>query len=239
MKAGAGVRADRLSTLARRATRRTTRPAQWRSIRCPSGRRKIGPSSRSSMARSMARAVRGASGLVTILPPLRSTVRCGVHARSHVRRCRLQGFGDPQPPSREQRDQRVLARCAESGRDEQGADLVAVQADGVRLVVQSRAADVDGVATDLPPSAPRPRSLQPRRGAPERELAGERRSNANLQARAGAGGTPITTPVKCVLDVYAERGRQSAALPVLHSPSSVESLADKVGVAGVPGGLLY
>jgi hypothetical protein len=40
--------------------------------------RKIGPSLRSPIARSIARAVRGASGMVTTLPPLRVTtkVRC-------------------------------------------------------------------------------------------------------------------------------------------------------------------
>src|SRR5262249_58633227 len=67
-----------LSRPARRATRRTIRLAQWRSMRWPSGRRKIGPSTRSPIARSRLRAVRGASGMVTILPPLRSTVsvRC-------------------------------------------------------------------------------------------------------------------------------------------------------------------
>jgi hypothetical protein len=74
------------STPARRATRRTIRLAQWWSIRCPSVRRKIGPLNRSPMARSIARAVRGASGIVTILPPLRSTVRVRCRARGRVRR---------------------------------------------------------------------------------------------------------------------------------------------------------
>jgi hypothetical protein len=46
----------------------------------PSAATKIGPSVRSPMARSIARAVRGASGTVTTLPPLRVTtkVRCRV-----------------------------------------------------------------------------------------------------------------------------------------------------------------
>ena len=51
---------------ARLATRRTIRPAAWRSRRRPSGRVKIGPSKRSPSAGSIARAVRGASGIVTI-----------------------------------------------------------------------------------------------------------------------------------------------------------------------------
>ena len=45
-------------------------------------------------------------------------------------------FGDPQPIQGEQRDQRVLTGRAEACGDQQGAELVAVQADRVRLVVQ-------------------------------------------------------------------------------------------------------
>ena len=72
------VRPDRLGDPGRRATRRTIRPAPCRSSRRPSAARKTGPSLRSPMARSIARAVRGASGIVTTLPPLRVTtkVRC-------------------------------------------------------------------------------------------------------------------------------------------------------------------
>jgi hypothetical protein len=40
----------------------------------PSGVRKIGPLGRSPMARSIAQAVRGTSGMMTILPPLRVMV---------------------------------------------------------------------------------------------------------------------------------------------------------------------
>ena len=61
---------------ARRATFRTIRPAPCRSSRRPSPVRKTGPSQRSPVARSIARAVRGASGMVTTtLPPLRVIVR--------------------------------------------------------------------------------------------------------------------------------------------------------------------
>jgi hypothetical protein len=56
---------------ARWAARRTTRAAPCRSSRRPSAARKTGPSLRSPTARSIARAVRGASGMVTTLPPLR------------------------------------------------------------------------------------------------------------------------------------------------------------------------
>jgi len=51
-------------------------------------------------------------------------------------------LGDPQAVQREQRDQRMLGHAAEPGRDEQGADLVAVQAGRMRLVVQPRPAHV-------------------------------------------------------------------------------------------------
>ncbi len=38
----------------------------------------------------------------------------------------------------------MLARRAKPGSDQQGAELVAVQGDGVRLVIDSRTADVGG-----------------------------------------------------------------------------------------------
>ena len=54
------------------------RPAPCRSSRRPSAARNTGPPARSPMARSIARAVRGASGIVTTFPPLRVmiSVRC-------------------------------------------------------------------------------------------------------------------------------------------------------------------
>jgi hypothetical protein len=64
-----------LAIPARRATWRTIRAAPWRSSRRPPGARKTGPSQRSPIARSIARAVRGASEMVTTLPPLRVTTR--------------------------------------------------------------------------------------------------------------------------------------------------------------------
>ena len=54
------------------------------------------------------------------------------------------GLRYPQPVQREQRDQRMLARRTKPGGDQQGAELVAIQGDGVRLVIDSRAADVGG-----------------------------------------------------------------------------------------------
>jgi hypothetical protein len=58
-----------LAIPARRATLRTSRPARCRSTRRPSAATNTGPPVRSPMARLIARAVRGASGMVTILPP--------------------------------------------------------------------------------------------------------------------------------------------------------------------------
>ena len=53
-------------------------------------------------------------------------------------------FGDAQAVQREQRDQRMLERWAEPGGDQERAELVAVQGDGMRLVLQPRTADVSG-----------------------------------------------------------------------------------------------
>ena len=50
-------------------------PGAVPAMRRPSAATNTGPSVRSPMARSMARAVRGASGIVTTLPPLRVIVR--------------------------------------------------------------------------------------------------------------------------------------------------------------------
>jgi hypothetical protein len=58
-----------LSRPARRATRRTIRPAACRSSRCMAVVVKVGPSQRSPITRSIARAVRGASGMTAFLPP--------------------------------------------------------------------------------------------------------------------------------------------------------------------------
>jgi hypothetical protein len=55
---------------------------------------------------------------------------------------RADSFGDPEPVEGQQGDQGVLGGGAEPGRDEKSADLVAVQAYGVRLVVQPRPPDV-------------------------------------------------------------------------------------------------
>ncbi len=54
------------------------------------------------------------------------------------------GLRYPKPVEGEQGDQGVLGRRAEPGGDQEGADLVAVQSGGVRLVVQPRPPDVRG-----------------------------------------------------------------------------------------------
>lgn len=53
-------------------------------------------------------------------------------------------LGDPETVDREQRDQGVLVRRAETSGDQQRANLVAVQTDSVGLLVQPRAPDVNG-----------------------------------------------------------------------------------------------
>jgi hypothetical protein len=54
------------------------------------------------------------------------------------------GLGHPQPVQREQGDQRMLGRRPEPGSDQQRAELVAVQRDGMGFVVHPRTADVGG-----------------------------------------------------------------------------------------------
>ena len=128
-----------------RATLRTIRPVPRRSSRLPSAARNTGPPVRSPMARSIARAVRGASGMVTTLPPLRVTVsvRCP-RSRPRCSASAPGGFGDPQPVQREQGDQRMLGRRADPGGAQQRAELVAVQRDSVRPVIHPRTADMRG-----------------------------------------------------------------------------------------------
>src|SRR5437762_14290898 len=57
---------------------------------------------------------------------------------------RAGGSGDAQTVEREETDEGVVATTGEAGGDEHGADLVAVEAGGVRFVVESRSAYVHG-----------------------------------------------------------------------------------------------
>jgi hypothetical protein len=54
------------------------------------------------------------------------------------------GFRDAQPVEGEQGDQRVLGGRPEPGGDQEGAELIAVQGGGVRLIVQPGSPDVRG-----------------------------------------------------------------------------------------------
>ena len=104
----------------------------------------MGPSQRSPMARSIARAVRGASGMTAFLPPLRviARVRCPRSAgRFDVG---AGGLGHPQPVQGEQRERGVLGGGATPGGGEERADFVAVQAGGMGFAVELGTADVSG-----------------------------------------------------------------------------------------------
>jgi hypothetical protein len=134
-----------LAIPARRATRRTIRPAACRSSRRPSGARKTGPWHRSPMARSIARADRGASGIVTTLPPLRvmTRVRC---PRSRPRASiSAPVASETRSPLRASRE---ISACSPGGPSpaapQQSAEFVAVQAGGVRLIVQPGTAYMGG-----------------------------------------------------------------------------------------------
>ncbi len=54
------------------------------------------------------------------------------------------GLRHTQPVEGQQGDQRVLSRGPETGGDERGTELIAIQRRRVRLVVKSWPADVDG-----------------------------------------------------------------------------------------------
>jgi hypothetical protein len=76
------------------------------------------PGRRSLMARSIARAVRGASGMVTTLPPLAGDPERPVPAfQAQLLDVGAGGLGDPQPVQGQQRDQRMLDRWAEARSD--------------------------------------------------------------------------------------------------------------------------
>jgi hypothetical protein len=97
------------------------------------------------MARSIARAVRGASGMVTTLPPLRviTRVRCPRSTPSPLD-IGAGGLGDPQPVQGQQGDQGMPGGRAETGGHQQRAHFVAVQPGGGRLIVQAGPADMSG-----------------------------------------------------------------------------------------------
>ena len=115
-----------LLTPALRATRRTIRPAVWRSKRLPSGPMKMGPDRRSPMARSTARAVRGARGHGYDLATLaQDGERAVAPLEPEGLDVGADSFRDPQAVQCQQRNERVLDRRPQPGRDEQGAHFVA------------------------------------------------------------------------------------------------------------------
>jgi hypothetical protein len=107
----------------------TIRPAPCRSSRRPSGARKIGPSARSPVARSIARAVRGASGMVTTLLPLRVITR----VRWPRSMPRPSAFAPVASKTRRPlRASREISACSAGGPSPaatRSAELVAVQSD--------------------------------------------------------------------------------------------------------------
>ena len=128
---------------ARRAVLRTIRLAPCRSSRRPSAARNTGPSVRSpdGQVDRPGRAGRQRDG--HHLAALTGDRQRPVPAlQAQVLDVGAGGLRDPQPVQREQRDQRMLDRWAEPRGDQQGAELVAVQRDGMGLVVYLRTADM-------------------------------------------------------------------------------------------------
>ena len=81
---------------------------------------------------------------MTILPPLRETVRAVATFEAERFDVGAERLGDPQAVEGEKRDQGVVPGRRETGGDQQRAEFVAVKAGGVRLVVEPRPTDVDG-----------------------------------------------------------------------------------------------
>jgi hypothetical protein len=93
----------------------------------------------------MAGAVRGASGMVTTLPPLRVMTRVRCPRFRPRRSISAPVASDTRSPFRgHQGEQHVLGGRSESRGDEDRAELVAVQGGDVRFVVEPGAADVRG-----------------------------------------------------------------------------------------------
>jgi hypothetical protein len=98
------------------------------------------------VARSIAWAVRGASELVTTLRPLPVTSQGPVAGNRGARSWRggrtatADGLGDLYHVQCVQRDRNMLGRRADSGGVQWRAELVAVQLEGMRFVVQLRLA---------------------------------------------------------------------------------------------------
>ncbi len=89
------------------------------------------------------RAVRGAMGTMTVLPPLRRTRQRVVSSfEADIGDVGAEGFGHTESVQGEEACQGVIAITGQSGLDQEGAELVSVQAENGRLMTQSRASDV-------------------------------------------------------------------------------------------------
>ena len=167
----------------------------------------------------MARAVRGASGTVTTLPPLRRMVRARWAALQSERlNVGPSGFGDPEPVQGEQENEGVLGGGAEAGGHEQRSDFVAVKSGGVGLVVD--------------PGAPH---VHRRRMVQELLLHGVA-VEAGHRAKPAADGGPGTSlglevPAEA-LDVGSARREQVSA--VAGAPGQELAQVQGVGVSGEP-----
>jgi hypothetical protein len=115
---------------ARRATRRTIRPALCRSIRSPSARRKIGPGQ--VFTDREIDCLRGAWGERdgNQLAALAQHGQGAMPAlETEIVDVGAERFRDAEPVDDQQADQRVLGGGAQPGRDQQRAELVTVQPD--------------------------------------------------------------------------------------------------------------
>ena len=166
----------------RTPTRRTIRAAPCRSRRRPSLPRKTGPSLRSPTARSIARAVRGASGMVATLPPLRVMVSvrwprsvpsasmfAPVASETATRSLRAVRSAHARPPGRDRR--RPASRRAHCGPNRWHATH-SPAGDGARALPASGRAGLPRPRTCKKPAMvqsrrvrwPGPRPLPPGRG---------------------------------------------------------------------------
>jgi len=88
----------------------------------------------------MARAMRGARGIVNILPPLRVMVRVRCpRSNPEVLNVGVQRFTDPEPVQCEQTCHAVVAATGRASLYQEDAQFVAVTTGGIRFVVQLRA----------------------------------------------------------------------------------------------------
>jgi hypothetical protein len=185
----ANSRADRRLPFISRSRRVTTRSCR--------------PSVRSPMATSIARAVRGASGMVTTLPPLRVMVR--VRCPRSRPRCSISGaggLGDPQPVQREQRDQRMLRR----GPSPAATSRASRARCGPARRHATRNPPADGGCERLVRSRYPPKARMPEPGRP-----GEKCSTLSLPTLGDSIAMPVALAVAYRLSIMGASGSPLAA----------------------------